>query len=173
MLARILLQLGIPERAITSRVVSTLRLRTIANLAKKKLGMDFFDALLNLVDAEEDEPVASKGRIMPKWWKEAERQVKAIMEKHGYRTMEGVPAKIDWEGREHLLDLRCVQCASLRDALKGGKKVALRVEAAVRERKDRWMTVRLVGELAEECRRAEGLMREVAEREITFTDYLE
>ncbi len=70
-LARILLQLGIPERAITGRVVSTLRLRTIANLAKKKLGMDFFDALLNLVDAEEDEPVASKGRIMPKWWKEA------------------------------------------------------------------------------------------------------
>ena len=40
-------------------------------------------------------------------WAEAERQVKAIMEKHGYRTMEGVPAKIDWEGREHLLDLRC------------------------------------------------------------------
>ena len=70
-LARILLQLGIPERAITSRVVSTLRLRTIANLTKKKLGMDFFDALLNLVDAEEDEPVASKGRIRPKWWKEA------------------------------------------------------------------------------------------------------
>lgn len=54
-------------------------------------------------------------------WAEAERQVKAIMEKHGYRTMEGVPAKIDWEGREHLLDLRCVQCAGLRDALKGGK----------------------------------------------------
>ena len=106
-------------------------------------------------------------------WAEAERQVKALMEKHGYRTMEGVPAKIDWEGREHLLDIRCVQCAGLRDALKGGKKVALRVEAAVRERKDRWMTVRLVGALAEECRRAEGLMREVAEREITFTDYLE
>ena len=51
--------------------------------------------------------------------------------------------------------------------------MALRVEAAVRERKDRWMTARLVGALAEECRRAEGLMREVAEREITFTDYLE
>ena len=33
--------------------------------------MDFFDALLNLMDAEEDEPVASKGRITPKWWKEA------------------------------------------------------------------------------------------------------
>ena len=39
-------------------------------------------------------------------WAEAERQVKALMEKHGYRTMEGVPAKIDWEGREHLLDIR-------------------------------------------------------------------
>ena len=106
-------------------------------------------------------------------WAEAEQQVKALMEKHGYRTREGVPARIDWEGREHLLDLRCVQWVNLRDVLKGEKKVALRIEAAVRERKDRWMSTRLVGALTEECRKAEGLMREVAEREITFTNYLE
>jgi len=106
-------------------------------------------------------------------WAEAEQQVKALMEKHGYQTREGVPARIDWEGREHLLDLRCVQCVNLRDVLKGEKKVALRIEAAVREKRDRWMSARLVGALAEECRKAEGLMREVAEREITFTDYLE
>ena len=89
-------------------------------------------------------------------WAEAEQQVKALMEKHGYRTQEGVPARIDWEGREHLLDLRCVQCVNLRDVLKGEKKVALRIEAAVRERKDRWMSVRLLGTLAEECRKAHG-----------------
>ena len=78
-------------------------------------------------------------------WAEAEQQVKALMEKHGYRTQEGVPARIDWEGREHLLDLRCVQCVNLRDVLKGEKKVALRIEAAVRERKDRWMSARCAG----------------------------
>ena len=78
-------------------------------------------------------------------WEEAEQQVKAIMEKHGYRTKAGVPARIEWEGREHLLDIRCVQCANLRDT----HRVALRIEAAVHERKDRWMSARQIGELAE------------------------
>jgi oligo-1,6-glucosidase len=40
-LARILLQLGIPERAITNRAVSSLRLRTIANLTKRSWGWIF------------------------------------------------------------------------------------------------------------------------------------
>ena len=106
-------------------------------------------------------------------WAEAEQQVKAIMEKHGYRTKAGVPARVDWEGREHLLDLRCVQCASLMGIGRREEKVALRIEAAVHKRDDRWMSVRQTGELAEECRKAEGLMREVADREITFTRHLE
>lgn len=70
-LAKVLLQIGLPEKAVTNRMVSNVRLRTIANLAKKKLGMDFFDALLHLVGNERDEPYVSKGRITPKWWKEA------------------------------------------------------------------------------------------------------
>ena len=106
-------------------------------------------------------------------WAEEEQRVKAIMEKHGYRTKAGVPARVDWEGREHLLDLRCVQCASLMGIGRREEKVALRIEAAVHKRDDRWMSVRQTGELAEECRKAEGLMREVAEREITFTRHLE
>ena len=70
-LAKVLLQMGLPEKVITNKVVSKVKLRTIANLAKKKLGMDFFDALLHLVGLEQDEPYVSKGRIVPKWWKEA------------------------------------------------------------------------------------------------------
>ena len=70
-LAKVLLQMGLPEMVITNKVVSKVKLRTIANLAKKKLGMDFFDALLHLVGLEQDEPYVSKGRIVPKWWKEA------------------------------------------------------------------------------------------------------
>lgn len=70
-LAKVLLQIGLPEKVITNKAVSGLKLRTIANLTRRQLGMDFFDALLQLVDSERDEPYVSKGRITPKWWKEA------------------------------------------------------------------------------------------------------
>ncbi len=80
-LARVLLQLGLPERLITNRAVAHLKLRTLANLAcgnglGKKLtggrfGLDFFDALLELVDGEKEETAVSAGKITPKWWKEA------------------------------------------------------------------------------------------------------
>ena len=80
-LARVLLQLGLPERLITNRAVANLKLRTLANLAcgnglGKKLtggrfGLDFFDALLELVDGEKEETAVSAGKITPKWWKEA------------------------------------------------------------------------------------------------------
>lgn len=80
-LARVLLQLGLPERLITNRAVANLKLRTLANLAcgnglGKKLtggrfGLDFFDALLELVDGEKEEPAVPAGKITPKWWKEA------------------------------------------------------------------------------------------------------
>lgn len=80
-LARVLLQLGLPERTITNPAVSNLKLRTLAKLAESdvvgkrllggKFGMDFFDALLELVSSEQDEPSASTGKITPRWWKEA------------------------------------------------------------------------------------------------------
>lgn len=70
-LARVLLQLGLPERALTNRAVSGLKLRTVAKLAGKKLGAGFFDALLELVNGEKDQPCSAKGRVTPKWWKEA------------------------------------------------------------------------------------------------------
>ncbi|MBD5456856.1 MAG: alpha-glucosidase [Lachnospiraceae bacterium] len=70
-LAKVILQLGLPEQVITNPIISNVKLRTIANLAEKSLGKDFFDALLELVDSEEDEPHPSKGEVTPKWWKEA------------------------------------------------------------------------------------------------------
>ena len=69
--AKVILQLGLPEQVITNPIISNVKLRTIANLAEKSLGKDFFDALLELVDSEEDEPHPSKGEVTPKWWKEA------------------------------------------------------------------------------------------------------
>ncbi len=70
-LAKVLLQLGLPERVLTNRAVSSLKLGTVARLTQKRLGRDFFDALLHLVNSEPDAPAAGKGKITPKWWKEA------------------------------------------------------------------------------------------------------
>lgn len=69
--AKVLLQLGLPEWAITNRAVANLKLRTVARLTRKKLDGDFFDALLHLANMEREEPCASKEGIRPKWWKEA------------------------------------------------------------------------------------------------------
>ncbi len=70
-LAKVLLQLGIPEWAITNGVVSGLKLKTVAALTGKVLGKDFFEDVLKLVNTEPDVPVVSKGTITKKWWKEA------------------------------------------------------------------------------------------------------
>ncbi len=70
-LARVLLQLGLPEKTVTNRAVSGMKLRTIAGLTKKRFGTDFFDALLHLVNSEKDIPYASKEAVIPRWWKEA------------------------------------------------------------------------------------------------------
>ena len=70
-LAKVLLQLGLPEGLITNGLVSGLKLKTVARLTGKRLGTDFYDALLHLVNSERDEPGASTGEIVPKWWKEA------------------------------------------------------------------------------------------------------
>lgn len=70
-LAKVLMQLGLSEKLITNGLVSNLKLKTLANLTKGKLGPDFFDALLKLVNSEPDVPVVSRGAITKKWWKEA------------------------------------------------------------------------------------------------------
>lgn len=66
-----LLQIGLPERVITNPVVSGMKLKTVAGMTRKKLGTDFYEALLKLVNSEQDEPAAGDGRIAEKWWKEA------------------------------------------------------------------------------------------------------
>lgn len=70
-LAKVLLQIGLSEKVITNSLISNLRLKTIAKLTSKKLGTGFFETLLHLVNSEPDVPVASKGTITEKWWKEA------------------------------------------------------------------------------------------------------
>ena len=70
-IAKVLMQLGISEKMITNPLVSNLKLKTIDRMTKKQLGNGFFDTLLHLINSEEDVPVTSRGKITPKWWKEA------------------------------------------------------------------------------------------------------
>ena len=68
---KVLMQLGLSEKLITNKFVSNMKLKTLANLTKGKLGSGFFDVLLKLVNSEEDVPFVSDGEITRKWWKEA------------------------------------------------------------------------------------------------------
>ena len=68
---KVLMQLGLSEKLITNKLVSNLKLKTLANLTKKQLGEDFFQVLLTLINSEEDTPFVSHGKITEKWWKEA------------------------------------------------------------------------------------------------------
>ena len=71
-LAKVLLQMGVSEKILSIKLVSGRKLKTIAGLTRKKLGPDFYEALLNLVNNEQDEsPAVSHGTITKKWWKEA------------------------------------------------------------------------------------------------------
>ena len=60
-LYKVLMQLGFNENIITNKIVSNMKLKTIAKLTNKQLGSDFFDALLHLVNIEDDVPFVSKG----------------------------------------------------------------------------------------------------------------
>lgn len=61
-LAKVLLQIGLPEQVITNKAVSGLKLRTIANLTKKQLGMDFLMHYCNWWAVKRMNPVHLKGK---------------------------------------------------------------------------------------------------------------
>lgn len=70
-LYKVLMQMGLSEKIITNPLVSNIKLSFVANLLKKKLDPGFFDALLHLINIEQDVPASGKGEITPAWWKEA------------------------------------------------------------------------------------------------------
>lgn len=71
-LKKILLQLGLPERALTNPAVGSLSLQTAAKLAKKFLDAAFWETFLQLLNSEKDIPKeAPLCEIRKAWWKEA------------------------------------------------------------------------------------------------------
>lgn len=71
-LKKILLQLGLPERALTNPAVGSLSLQTAAKLAGKFLDAAFWETFLQLLNSEKDIPKeAPLCEIRKAWWKEA------------------------------------------------------------------------------------------------------
>lgn len=70
-IARLLLQLGKSEKLITNPLVGNLKLGTVEKLLKGKIGSEFFDAVLGLLNTTNDVPVVATGERKKAWWKEA------------------------------------------------------------------------------------------------------
>lgn len=70
-LDKVLLQLDKSNKLVTNPVIGNLKIQTLENLLKKKVGTTFFDAVLNLLNNEKDIPVTKQGEISRAWWKEA------------------------------------------------------------------------------------------------------
>ena len=70
-LAKILLQVGVSPKIITTPIVSSIRLKRLVKPAAKILDEGFWDAFLKLVNSEQDRPQKGDGPITKAWWKEA------------------------------------------------------------------------------------------------------
>jgi len=68
---KLLLQIGKPDRLVDNFIVGNLRLKTLKRLTQKKVGADFFDAVLDLLNSERDTPRTDDVAPAPAWWKEA------------------------------------------------------------------------------------------------------
>jgi len=70
-LSKILLQMGKSEKWLLNPLVGNMQLKTIAPAARKFLGGDFSQVLLDLLNSEMDRPAPDIHEISKKWWKEA------------------------------------------------------------------------------------------------------
>lgn len=68
---KVLLQVGIPDIAVTNPVTSRIPLSALSRVLGFKLGRDFFDTLINLCNSETERPIRYEGAESRKWWKEA------------------------------------------------------------------------------------------------------
>ena len=70
-LQKILLTMGISQGAVDNPVTGNLTLRSLAGLSGKRLGEDFWDTFLHLLNSEKGRPDESPCGIQAKWWKKA------------------------------------------------------------------------------------------------------
>jgi oligo-1,6-glucosidase len=98
---KILLQMNQKENTITNPLVANLKLKTVKSLTKKKLGEEFFTALLTLLNSEQDVPTAYRKNITEAWWKEAvfyQIYPRSFMDGNddGIGDLQGIRSKLDY-----------------------------------------------------------------------------
>lgn len=69
-IGKVLMQLGVSDKLITNQLVGNMKLSTIAKLAKGQVEQSFFDAILNLLNAECEQPAPLDSVVTKQWWKE-------------------------------------------------------------------------------------------------------
>ena len=100
---KLLLQLGKPSWLVDNFLVGNLRLRTIRRIAGKKVGPQFFNTILSLLNTEKDAPREDIVEPAPAWWKEAvfyqvyprsftSEGIKGIIDKLDYLRKLGITA---------------------------------------------------------------------------------
>lgn len=70
-LKKILLQAGMQDKLLTSRLTGSLSLQALSVLTKKMLDDAFWQTFLHLLNSEQDRPDGGDGELIKKWWKEA------------------------------------------------------------------------------------------------------
>ena len=70
-LHKLLMQLGKSDRLLYNPMIANLKVSTLQRFVKKKLGEDFIDTFLELLNIEKDRPLPGECEETKAWWKEA------------------------------------------------------------------------------------------------------
>ncbi len=70
-IAKLLLQMNVGEKAVKNRIVGNLKLKVLPKLSKGQLDDGFIDTVLTLLNSEQDIPRTDNSPIQKAWWKEA------------------------------------------------------------------------------------------------------
>jgi len=71
LISKFLLQLNIDEKYIKKGPLSRIKLKTVAGFTKKKIGKDFYDKFIKMINDSTEERATLTGDISHQWWKEA------------------------------------------------------------------------------------------------------
>lgn len=102
-LYRILLHINKSEKILTIPIVGNMKLKTLAKITKRKLGKEFFEVIINLINNQEVYTKIEPKKHEEKWWKQAvfyqiyprsfnKGTIKGIIEKLDYIKNLGVDA---------------------------------------------------------------------------------
>lgn len=73
-ISKLLMQLGMSDNAVTNPVIGNIKFKSLKKIMASKLGEDFYDSFLNLLNTPDSNPLTEDG-YLPKeekpWWKEA------------------------------------------------------------------------------------------------------